>query len=77
MSEMDIRPDDLDDDVIGAVDEPDAAEFDIEAPEADAVEQHRSVRTVEERRERLPFDVDPADAAEQARVVELDEDDYR
>ncbi len=76
MSEMDIRPDELDD-VVEPADSPDAAEFDIEAPEADAVEQHRSVRTGEERRERIPFDVDPADAAEQDRVVELDEDDYR
>ncbi|MBK3580734.1 hypothetical protein JHN63_44565 [Streptomyces sp. MBT65] len=44
------------------------APFDIEAPEDDAPEQ--------------PTDVDPAkaneaDVAEQARVVALDEDDYR
>jgi hypothetical protein len=76
MSEMDIRPDDLDD-IVETADSPEATEFDIETPEADAVEQHRSVRAGEERRERLPFDVDPADAAEQDRVVELDEDDYR
>jgi hypothetical protein len=53
-------------------------ELDLEAPEADAVEQHidllqhRDVPITER-----PLDVDPADAAEQARVVELDEDDYR
>jgi hypothetical protein len=53
-------------------------ELDLEAPEADAAEQHidllqhRDVPITER-----PLDADPADAAEQARVVELDEDDYR
>lgn len=51
---------------------------DIEAPEADAVEQHTDLL----RRRDLPVtdrteEADAADAAEQARVVELDEDDYR
>jgi len=52
---------------------------DLEAPEADAAEQHQPVRPedgdqpIEDR----PFDVDEYDAAEQSRVVELDEDDYR
>ncbi|MDP9395329.1 MAG: hypothetical protein M3Q27_14235 [Actinomycetota bacterium] len=49
-----------------------------EAPEADAAEQHTPV--VEHQREEpvtsLP-DADPADVADQHRVVELDEDDYR
>lgn len=54
------------------------AERDIEAPEADAVEQHTDLL----RRRDLPVtgrteEADAADAAEQARVVELDEDDYR
>jgi hypothetical protein len=58
--------------------EPDDAELDIEAPEADAVEQHLDVRQQHD----LPItgrgdEADPADAAEQSRVVELDEDDYR
>ncbi|MFG2192997.1 hypothetical protein [Streptomyces sp. NPDC048639] len=54
-------------------------EIDVEAPEADAVEQHAEL--VEGRD--APLDdltlesADPADAAEQARVVEQNEDDYR
>jgi hypothetical protein len=61
------------------LEEPDAAEFDVEAPEADAAEQHADL---------APHRDDPltgadtdnaneADRAEQARIVELDEDDYR
>lgn len=50
----------------------------IEAPEADTVEQHTSVGgEPDERFGGVPFDVDEGDAAEQRRVVELDEDDYR
>ncbi|MDO0911954.1 hypothetical protein QQM39_14210 [Streptomyces sp. DT2A-34] len=56
-----------------------AQEFDVEAPAADAAEQHAEVR---------PDRDDPvtgedqdraseADLAEQARVVSIDEDDYR
>ncbi|KUL23899.1 hypothetical protein [Streptomyces regalis] len=56
-----------------------AEEFDVEAPAADAAEQHADVR---------PDRDDPmtganqdraneADLAEQARVVSIDEDDYR
>jgi hypothetical protein len=56
----------------------DDTELDIEAPEADAAEQHLDVL----QRHDLPItgrgdEADPADAAEQSRVVELDEDDYR
>jgi hypothetical protein len=54
-------------------------EFDAEVPEADAAEQHADL--LEKRDTRLegrPIDTaNPADAAEQARVVELHEDDYR
>ncbi|MEV0220453.1 hypothetical protein [Streptomyces sp. NPDC050704] len=54
-------------------------EFDVEAPEADAAEQHADLAS---HRDEPPADGDPdraneADLAEQARVVELDEDDYR
>lgn len=51
---------------------------DPEAPEADAAEQHTELRDAEEP---LPSpgaaDVDEADAFEQSRVVDLDEDEYR
>jgi hypothetical protein len=52
-------------------------EIDIEAPEADAAEQHFDM---EPREEALPspgLETDPADAAEQALIVDLSEDDYR
>jgi hypothetical protein len=52
-------------------------ELAIEAPEADAVEQHTLVRPNGEPAETgIPFDADEADAAEQRRVVEVDDDDY-
>ncbi|MGC0329669.1 hypothetical protein RKD23_002659 [Streptomyces sp. SAI-170] len=54
-------------------------EYGVEAPEADAAEQHTDVAP--DRDDSLK-DIDPgrgneADLAEQARVVSLDEDDYR
>jgi len=54
-----------------------------EEPIADVVEQNQPVTPgpdePDEPRmpDRLPLEVDVADAAEQAREVELDEDDYR
>lgn len=70
MSEMDVRGDDrpFDED-----------ELSLDAPEADAAEQHRHVLDREgSLRTELPFDVDPADAAEQDRAVDVDDDeDYR
>ncbi|GHB01919.1 MULTISPECIES: hypothetical protein [Streptomyces] len=59
--------------------EEDAAEIDVEAPEGDAAEQQADVAPDHDD----PLtDVDPArgneaDLIEQARVVSLDEDDYR
>ena len=54
---------------------------DIETPSDDALEQERDVvETVEgpdEQRPELAFDANEADAAEQERTVEDDEDDYR
>lgn len=50
----------------------------IEAPEADAAEQHAEL--LRQRNEPItgrPDEVNPADAAEQARVVEENEDEYR
>jgi hypothetical protein len=56
-----------------------AEEFDVEAPEVDAAEQHADVAP--DRDDPLTS-VDPdraseADLIEQARVVSIDEDDYR
>ncbi|MCC3767255.1 hypothetical protein [Streptomyces sp. UNOC14_S4] len=59
-------------------DESGTASLDVEAPEADAAEQHADLAP--HRDEDLTGDsdsADEADRAEQARVVELDEDDYR
>lgn len=60
----------------------DETTLDLEAPEADAAEQH--IELLQHRDEpitRRPGDreveADPVDAAEQRRVVDLDEDDYR
>lgn len=55
-------------------------ELSIEAPEADAVEQHQQLKFSQENRwpDRIPFEADPADAADQERTVSLEEeDDYR
>ncbi|MGW3985874.1 hypothetical protein [Streptomyces sp. NPDC004830] len=62
-----------------AEDAPQAPEFDVEAPEVDAAEQHADITP--DRDDPLTA-VDPgraneADMAEQARIVSLDEDDYR
>lgn len=52
-------------------------------PLADVVEQNQQVGNDADDSDepelpgRLPLEVDPADAAEQAREVGLDEDDYR
>jgi hypothetical protein len=56
----------------------DAVELPIEAPEADAAEQHAAVRPYRDTPLSAinPDVVDEADAIDQARVVELDEDDY-
>ncbi|MFH8406503.1 hypothetical protein ACH4FX_17180 [Streptomyces sp. NPDC018019] len=60
-------------------DETDSSEFGVEAPEADAAEQHADVAP---HHDQPLTGIDPsaaneADIAEQARVVDLDEDDYR
>ncbi|MET8507574.1 hypothetical protein ABZV60_23410 [Streptomyces sp. NPDC004787] len=53
--------------------------LDEEIPEADAAEQHTELQQREDDPvSRLPHDAaNDADAVEQARVVALDEDDYR
>jgi hypothetical protein len=59
------------------------SENDIEAPAASSLEQRQTVDDdAEEPFEddepvELPLDVNEADAAEQLRTVELDDDDYR
>lgn len=78
MSEMDLHEtavtDDAQETAPGAMNAPD----DPEAPEADAVDQHTEVvgsdHLVAAPR---PDDVDPADHADQQRVVAHDDDDYR
>jgi pyruvate/2-oxoglutarate dehydrogenase complex dihydrolipoamide dehydrogenase (E3) component len=53
---------------------------DLETPEDDAIGQHQEIvpdEVVALSRRELPYDVDEADAAEQARAVGFDDDDYR
>ncbi|MFE5736491.1 hypothetical protein [Streptomyces celluloflavus] len=68
-----------DPDTFGEDDANDATEFDVEAPEADAAEQHADLSP--HRDEALtgtdPDSANEADRAEQSRVVELNEDEYR
>ncbi|MGW7818328.1 hypothetical protein ACWGLF_09385 [Streptomyces puniciscabiei] len=56
-----------------------AEEIDVEAPEVDAAEQHHDIAP--DRDDPLtgkdPDRANEADLVEQARVVSLDEDDYR
>ncbi|MFI8191082.1 hypothetical protein ACIF8T_20070 [Streptomyces sp. NPDC085946] len=54
-------------------------EFDVEAPEVDAAEQHAAITPDRDipLTELSPDRASEADLAEQARIVELDEDDYR
>jgi hypothetical protein len=75
MSESDVRTS-ATDDVWSSRNDRD--EPDIETPEADAVEQQQDVvDTAPDEPPEVPYDVDPADAAEQSRSVGFDEDDYR
>ncbi|MQA87761.1 MAG: hypothetical protein GEV03_24850 [Streptosporangiales bacterium] len=77
MSEMDARTEDL----AARPTDPDderGGGLGFETSEADAAEQHHDVREQEPSWPRqVPPDVDPADAADQERLVEFDEDDYR
>ncbi len=57
-------------------------DLDLEAPEADAAEQHAELlqhrdEPIIQRPSDRGREADPADVAEQRRVVELDEEDYR
>jgi hypothetical protein len=56
-----------------------AEESDSETSEADAAEQHAELLQHRDApvSERAADSVNPADAAEQARVVEVNEDEYR
>jgi hypothetical protein len=66
-------------DAIEDLDAEPAPEFDVEAPEVDAAEQHADIKP--DRDDPLtgvdPGRANEADLVEQARVVSLDEDDYR
>jgi hypothetical protein len=57
----------------------DGTEIDVEAPEADAAEQHADLAPHQDDslQNSDPDSANEADRAEQARVVDLDEDDYR
>jgi hypothetical protein len=77
MSEMDVGGDEVSLDSLEPLDDV-ADELETEVPEADAIEQHLTIR--EGRREwplEIPYDVDPADAADQERTVDTGDDDYR
>ncbi|MFI9205172.1 hypothetical protein [Streptomyces sp. NPDC053048] len=71
--------DPTDPDTFDELDAEDVTEIDVEAPEADAQEQTADLAP---QHDEVPVGADPdsaneADRAEQARVVEIDEDDYR
>ncbi|HEX2177700.1 MAG TPA: hypothetical protein VHG70_17495 [Nocardioidaceae bacterium] len=72
------RPEDTFDDTFD--EESFADEADIEAPEADVLEQHTATREESGRaaRRETPFEANDADAAEQDRAADTDDDDdYR
>ncbi|MFI0149446.1 hypothetical protein [Streptomyces lydicus] len=59
-------------------DETDATELDVEAPEADAVEQYTDIAPQrDEPLTEVTPEANEADLAEQARVVQINEDEYR
>ncbi len=62
-------PDALADDAVESM--PD----DVEVPEADALEQRRTLGATPTGATELPDMVDPADALDQARVVEMSDDE--
>jgi hypothetical protein len=75
MSESDVRTSEAE---RGWASREDPSGADLETPEADAVEQQQDVvDTPPDEIPHVPYDVDPADAAEQSRSVGYDEDDYR
>ncbi|WP_030822885.1 hypothetical protein [Streptomyces hygroscopicus] len=53
--------------------------YDVEAPEADAAEQHFEVLPQRDEPPRVDeyLEANEADRAEQARIVEVNEEDYR
>jgi hypothetical protein len=77
MSEADPEIVELDPDELAEA-EPLDGELDLEAPEADAAEQHAAVvEAGQQPLVRVPDEANPADVVEQGQSVGLDEDDYR
>ncbi|MFC7647874.1 hypothetical protein ACFQX6_50840 [Streptosporangium lutulentum] len=71
---MDVRDESQEEETIDEL----AREISTETPEADAVEQSRTVReNGPDWPHDIPLEVNPADAVEQNRAVDIDEDDYR
>ncbi|MFD8716509.1 hypothetical protein ACFV2H_00400 [Streptomyces sp. NPDC059629] len=68
-----------DPDVLDDLKAEDAPEIDVEAPEGDAAEQHTDIAPSHDDplTEVDPDRANEADLIEQARVVSIDEDDYR
>lgn len=81
MFERDARADNADRiEESAAADNAGMGDFDLETPDVDAAEQRALVGEEHAWPQRSPgvgFDVNEADAADQDRIVELDEDDYR
>ncbi len=81
MSEMDLHEDVAPTGAAGGAGPalpPDGERADVEAPPTDTVEQRTDLLdTADGSPVPVPDEVDPADRAEQQRVVDLDEDDYR
>jgi len=60
------------------------SDMDLESPDADAAEQNAAAKPEDAEQDEEPtaaleppLEADPADADEQSRIIELDDDEYR